>query len=84
MREPLRYTLFCLRFACILCRTRDDSAIPGFRLKVTDHRINVELPAEWQQMHPLTMADLLLEMQQLQPIGLQLAITATGKIHEPA
>ena len=84
LREPLRYTLFCLRFACILCRTRDDSAIPGFRLKVTDHRINVELPAEWQQMHPLTMADLLLEMQQLQPIGLQLAITATGKIHEPA
>ena len=48
LREPLRLMVFCLRLACILCRTRDDSAIPELRLTLTDHEISVELAGEWQ------------------------------------
>ena len=30
LHEPLRMTLFCLRFATVLCRSREDEAIPTF------------------------------------------------------
>jgi len=80
MHEPLRFTLFCLRFACILCRTRDDQAIPEFVLTASDHLINAVFAVEWQKSHPLTMADLLLETQQLRPIGLQLVV---GGVDQP-
>ena len=68
--------VFCLRLACILCRTRDDSAIPELRLTLTDHEISVELAGEWQVAHPLTLADLRQEIQHLRSIDLQLVIDA--------
>lgn len=74
LHEPLRFNLFCLRLACILCRTRDDQTIPEFKLVLIDHHLTVKLPQEWCQTHPLTMADLLEEIAQLRPIGLQLSI----------
>jgi exopolyphosphatase/guanosine-5'-triphosphate,3'-diphosphate pyrophosphatase len=84
MHEPLRFTLFCLRFACILCRSRDDLAIPGFRLNAANHEISVVFPAEWLQTHPLTMADLHLEMQQLRSAGLLLVIADQDNSDEQA
>jgi exopolyphosphatase/guanosine-5'-triphosphate,3'-diphosphate pyrophosphatase len=81
LMDPLRFTLFCLRFACILCRTRDDLAIPGFRLQLTDHQVSAQFPPQWLQTHPLTLADLRLEEQQLRQVGLQLAIADQGKAH---
>ncbi len=41
LHEPLRITLFCLRFASILCRSREDQAIPEFRLSRSDGMITV-------------------------------------------
>jgi exopolyphosphatase/guanosine-5'-triphosphate,3'-diphosphate pyrophosphatase len=76
--QPLRMTLFCLRFACVLCRTRDDASIPSFMLSGTDDRITVDFPAEWKENHPLTMNDLELESQQLRSIGLQFRVIGPG------
>jgi exopolyphosphatase/guanosine-5'-triphosphate,3'-diphosphate pyrophosphatase len=72
--EPLRLTLMCLRFACILCRGRDDSAIPGFRLSGSDNTITVALPREWAESHPLTIFDLQQESRDLKTIGLQFQV----------
>jgi exopolyphosphatase/guanosine-5'-triphosphate,3'-diphosphate pyrophosphatase len=76
--EPLRMMLFCLRFACVLCRTRDDKSIPEFMLTGTDNRITVDFPSEWKEHHPLTMTDLKLETQQLNAIGIQFLVIETG------
>jgi len=82
LREPLRFIVFCLRLACILCRTRDDSAIPRFRLNLADQQISMELPYEWRMAHPLTMADLRREVQNLRAIELQLIIDLSDRHHE--
>lgn len=74
LHEPLRVTLFCLRFACVLCRSRDDATIPNFSLHGADRSISVRFPANWAEQHPLTMADLELETEMLRKIGLQLSV----------
>ena len=74
LHEPLRITLLCLRFACILCRSRDDSAIPGFRLSGSDNMITVNFPADWAAAHPLTLFDLQQEAKDLKAVGLQFRI----------
>jgi len=78
LHEPLRMTLFCLRFACILCRSRDDEAIPPIRLSGTDSMITVSFPESWREAHPLTVFDLQQEALELQAIGLQLRVTQPG------
>ena len=51
--------------SCILCRSRDDGAIPEFRLSGGDNTITVSLPKKWREAHPLTMFDL--EQEDLVP-----------------
>jgi exopolyphosphatase/guanosine-5'-triphosphate,3'-diphosphate pyrophosphatase len=72
--EPLRMTLFCLRFACVLCRTRDDSSIPAFKLSGNDNMITVDFADDWKENHPLTMTDLRQESRNLKAIGLQFRV----------
>jgi exopolyphosphatase/guanosine-5'-triphosphate,3'-diphosphate pyrophosphatase len=74
MHEPLRMTLMCLRIACILCRSRDDAAIPAFRLSGTDDTMTISLPLEWAAAHPLTVFDLQQETKDLKSIGLQFRV----------
>jgi exopolyphosphatase/guanosine-5'-triphosphate,3'-diphosphate pyrophosphatase len=74
MHEPLRMTLMCLRIACILCRSRDDTAIPAFRLSGTDDTMTIGVPMEWAAAHPLTVFDLQQEMKDLKSIGLQFRV----------
>jgi exopolyphosphatase/guanosine-5'-triphosphate,3'-diphosphate pyrophosphatase len=74
LHQALRFSLMCLRLACIFCRTRDDLAIPPFKLKVMDKGIKVQLPEDWYQAHPLTVTDLHQEILQLRAVGLQLII----------
>jgi exopolyphosphatase/guanosine-5'-triphosphate,3'-diphosphate pyrophosphatase len=78
LHEPLRMTLLCLRFACILCRSRDDSAIPEFRLSAGENTITASFSAEWAEAHPLTMFDLQQEAKDLKAIGLQFRIAPSG------
>jgi exopolyphosphatase/guanosine-5'-triphosphate,3'-diphosphate pyrophosphatase len=74
LHEPLRMTLFCLRFACILARSRDSAALPDFRLSGNDNRITVVFAAAWAEKHPLTLFDLRQEEKALAPIGITLRI----------
>jgi exopolyphosphatase/guanosine-5'-triphosphate,3'-diphosphate pyrophosphatase len=83
LHEPLRVTLFCLRFACILCRTRDDTAVPAFKLRTLDHVISVSFSEDWIDTHPLTIADLQQEYGQLEAVGLRFTVEGvddTGEI----
>jgi len=77
LHEPLRMTLFCLRFACILCRGREDQAIPPLRLSGSDRMITVSFPEQWREKHPLTMFDLQQETRALESIGLQLRVSGS-------
>jgi exopolyphosphatase/guanosine-5'-triphosphate,3'-diphosphate pyrophosphatase len=70
----LNITLVCLRLAWVFCRTRDDEAIPDFRIRLLGNNINLALPADWMESHPLTIADLGFEQQALQTTGLNLKI----------
>jgi exopolyphosphatase/guanosine-5'-triphosphate,3'-diphosphate pyrophosphatase len=74
LHEPLRLLLFCLRLACVLCRTRDDAALPEFDLDRDGHRIILEVSAAWATTHPLTIADLESERAQLRVMGLFLDV----------
>jgi exopolyphosphatase/guanosine-5'-triphosphate,3'-diphosphate pyrophosphatase len=74
LHGSLRMTLLCLRLAGILCRGRDDNAIPGFRLGGADGTITADLPAHWIESHPLTVFDLQQEARDLKATGLQLEV----------
>lgn len=78
LHEPLRMTLFCLRFSCILSRSREDDAIPSFRLSGSDKMITVSFPEQWQEKHPLTMFDLQQESKDLELIGLNFRVSGSG------
>ncbi|MEE4218335.1 MAG: Ppx/GppA phosphatase family protein [Xanthomonadales bacterium] len=74
LHEPLRMLLMCLRLACILCRSRDDDSLPGFRLSGSDNRVTASFDAEWLEAHPLTLFDLKQESKALEAIGLQFRV----------
>jgi exopolyphosphatase/guanosine-5'-triphosphate,3'-diphosphate pyrophosphatase len=74
LHAPLRMTLLCLRIAGILCRSRNDIAIPAFRLGGGDNAIGLDFPADWVESHPLTVFDLQQEARDLKAIGLQFRV----------
>ena len=74
LHEPLRLLLFCLRLACVLCRTRDDEALPEMHLVRDGHKLFLRLDPRWAMAHPLTLADLDRERDQLQVMGLRLDV----------
>jgi exopolyphosphatase/guanosine-5'-triphosphate,3'-diphosphate pyrophosphatase len=75
LHEPLRLTLLCLRLACVLSRSRDDEALPRFRLSGSDNMISVSFSESWKEAHPLTLFDLRQETRDLASIGLVLRVT---------
>jgi exopolyphosphatase/guanosine-5'-triphosphate,3'-diphosphate pyrophosphatase len=76
MHQALKQTLFCHRLACILCRSRDDTAIPGFRLVAGTAKVQIQLPADWIQSHSLTVHDLQAEATEARPMGIRLDVIA--------
>ena len=74
LHRSLRTTLICMRLAWIFCRTRDDEAIPKFRIRLDAPGVQLALPLGWKRNHPLTIADLEYEEQVLASIGLTLDI----------
>jgi len=82
MHKALTMTLLCMRLSWIFCRTREDDAIPGIKIKLDVAGVRLVLSAVWMENHPLTIADLEYETQALQTIGLQLEINYTD--HEAA
>ena len=75
MHEPLRMTLFCLRFASILCRSRENEVVPSFRLSSGDSMIKVSFPDKWKESHPLTLFDIEQESKDLDSIGLHFRVS---------
>jgi exopolyphosphatase/guanosine-5'-triphosphate,3'-diphosphate pyrophosphatase len=67
-----------MRLAWIFCRTREDGAIPEVTVGLQGARVDLVLPADWMENHPLTVADLETEIQVLQTTGLQLQLSYTG------
>lgn len=82
LHRALSLTLLCMRLSWIFCRTREDEAIPAFRITLNGNRVHLLLSADWMENHPLTVADLEFEEGALCTIGLQLTISYTD--HEPA
>jgi exopolyphosphatase/guanosine-5'-triphosphate,3'-diphosphate pyrophosphatase len=74
LREPLRQALCCLRLACVFCRTREDQAIPRFRLRRDGHQLTLSFEEGWALGHPLTLADLEAEQPMLEVLGLSLEL----------
>jgi exopolyphosphatase/guanosine-5'-triphosphate,3'-diphosphate pyrophosphatase len=50
--------IFCMRLAVLLHRTRDDRALPAWRVTATAGGFQLDLPAEWLQANPWTAAAL--------------------------
>lgn len=61
--------VFSLRLAVLLHRTRDDRALPAWRVKATDGGYQVDLPAEWLAANPWTAAALSEETQAWRQAG---------------
>jgi len=72
LHQPLCSLLFCLRLAWILCRTRDDAAIPEFRLSSGGNLLEIRFDPEWARGHPLTVTDLEHECAQVRTLGFDL------------
>lgn len=50
--------VFCLRLAVLLHRTRDDRALPAWRVRLNGYGFLLELPADWLAANPWTAAAL--------------------------
>ncbi|REL31349.1 Ppx/GppA phosphatase family protein [Thalassotalea euphylliae] len=66
--------LAILRLAIILCRRRKDDVLPQYNTSVNEQMINLCLPSQWLEEHPLISDELLHERQQLLALGLDLTI----------
>jgi exopolyphosphatase/guanosine-5'-triphosphate,3'-diphosphate pyrophosphatase len=75
LHAPLRYALFCLRLAWILCRTRDHGGSPPFTLRLSDGLIEARFDPDWISARPLTATDLEQECTTLEAIGLRLRLS---------
>lgn len=78
LHRALAITLLCMRLSWVFCRTREDDAIPDFRLRLKGSKVRLVLSDDWRENHPLTIADLEYEIKALQMTGLQLEIEYTS------
>jgi len=74
LHRALSVTLLCMRLSWVFCRTREDEAIPDFRITLDGARVRLTLSSSWMENHPLTVEDLEYEEGALQTTGLYLAI----------
>jgi len=61
--------IFCLRLAVLLHRTRDDRALPAWRVSLNGTGFLLELPAEWLAENPWTAAALREEVAVWKQLG---------------
>jgi exopolyphosphatase/guanosine-5'-triphosphate,3'-diphosphate pyrophosphatase len=76
VHEGLRQCLVLLRLACILCRSRDRTAIPAINLSLNRSQLVINLSEDWMRAHPLTMHDLQAEGFEMRPTGFSLRVEA--------
>ena len=71
--ETFRLCLL-LRLAVLLHRSRTPEADPEISVGPDWARIRLRFPARWVEDHPLTLADLIRERQQLGSVGIDLVV----------
>jgi exopolyphosphatase/guanosine-5'-triphosphate,3'-diphosphate pyrophosphatase len=63
-----------LRLAVLLQRGRSAVALPNIELTARGHTLELRFPARWLKEHPLTVADLQMEIDYLRPEGIRLRV----------
>ncbi len=63
-----------LRLAVLLNRGRSSVALPDIRLTPRADALEVQFPANWLDDHPLTVADLQAEIENLKTVGFRLRV----------
>ncbi len=63
-----------LRLAVLLHRGRTSVALPRIRLTPRKNALEMRFPSGWLDDHPLTVADLKLEIENLKSVGFQLRV----------
>jgi exopolyphosphatase/guanosine-5'-triphosphate,3'-diphosphate pyrophosphatase len=63
-----------LRLAVLLHRGRSSVALPEIRLTPRPDALEIRFPAGWLDDHPLTVADLQLEIENLKTVGFRLRV----------
>jgi len=78
LREGLMAVTLLLRIARILHRSRSTRPLPDWnptaRTKADVRILDLGIPAEWCEVHPLTLADLVEEAERWQRLGFELRI----------
>jgi exopolyphosphatase / guanosine-5'-triphosphate,3'-diphosphate pyrophosphatase len=68
------YLIVLLRLAVLLHRGRSSTALPPIELAAMSRALEVRFPAHWLDDHPLTLADLLQEVDYLRAVGFRLRV----------
>ena len=63
-----------LRIAVLLHRGRSSVALPDIRLGTKPDSLELRFPADWLDDHPLTVADLQSEIENLKSVGFRLRV----------
>ena len=73
------YLIVLLRLAVLLNRGRSAVALPNIELAAKGRTLELRFPARWLNEHPLTVADLQLEIEFLRPEDLRLRVFSGGR-----
>jgi len=73
------YLIVLLRLAVLLHRGRSAVALPNIELMARGRTLELRFPARWLNEHPLTVADLQLEIELLRPEELRLRVFSGGR-----
>jgi exopolyphosphatase / guanosine-5'-triphosphate,3'-diphosphate pyrophosphatase len=68
------YLIVLLRLAVLLHRGRSPAALPPIMLTARPRSLEIRFPARWLRDHPLTAADLQLEVDLLKPHGFRMRV----------
>jgi exopolyphosphatase/guanosine-5'-triphosphate,3'-diphosphate pyrophosphatase len=73
------FLIVLLRLAVLLHRGRSAEALPKIALAARGRTLVLDFPSRWLKEHPLTVADLQLEIEYLRPEGLRLRVYSGGR-----
>jgi exopolyphosphatase/guanosine-5'-triphosphate,3'-diphosphate pyrophosphatase len=77
-RGAVRVTAL-LRLAVLLQRSRSAEPLPPLALRADDRTLELKLPRDWLEEHPLTVADLEQERDYLKDLGLKLQLRVSER-----
>jgi exopolyphosphatase/guanosine-5'-triphosphate,3'-diphosphate pyrophosphatase len=77
------YLIVLLRLAVLLHRGRSAVALPNIELAARGRTLELRFPARWLNEHPLTVADLQLEIEFLRPEEVRLRVFSGGRASSP-